>query len=807
MKFTLKWLKEHLDTEAGLAEVTARLTAIGLEVEGVEDRGADLAPFIVGDVVSAAPHPDADKLQVCMVQAGPGVNDGQPVQVICGAPNARAGMKGVFAAAGTTVPGTGMLLKKAKIRGVESNGMLCSMREMGLSDEHEGIIELPAGAPVGAPFAAVMGLDDPVIEIAVTPNRGDCLGVRGIARDLAAAGLGTLKPLDTSPVPGAFASPIGIHLRPHGEDGPAPCPLFVGRLIRGVKNGDSPAWLQDRLRAIGLRPISVLVDITNWATFALGRPLHVFDADTIAGDLWVGLSEGGESLLALDERTYDLPPGICVIGDDDGVLSLGGIMGGESSGCTPDTVNVLVEAALFDPLRTAASGRQLGILSDARYRFERGLDPEFTIPGMEAATRLILELCGGEPSELVVSGAVPDTSRSFILRPGRLHAFGGLDLPEADAVRYLERLGFEVRQEAGGLQVSVPSWRPDIGGENDLIEEVLRLHGYDRIPAVSLPPASAVPVPSLTLAQRRRRDVRRALAGRGYCDTVGFSFIARDHAMLFGGGQDEMVLANPMSPSLDTMRPSLLPSLLAAAQRNADRGHADTMLMEVAPQYFSDAVDGQTIVASGLRHGAGGPRHWQGRAPAPDVFAAKADAIAALEAAGAPAASLQVWTEAPDWFHPGRSGTLRLGPKLVLAEFGEIHPRILQALDLPGPAVGFTVYLERVPAPKGAKTKSRGPLQASDLQAVHRDFAFLVAEDVAAQDLVRAAAGADKVLIDQVSLFDLYAGKGIPEGQKSLAIEVRLQPQSATLTEAEIAAVSEKVVAAVAKATGGTLRG
>lgn len=805
MKFTLSWLKEHLDTGAGLAEVVERLTAIGLEVEGVQDRAADLAPFLVGHVVSARRHPDADKLQVCMVEAGPAVNGGAPVQVICGAPNARAGMKGVFAAAGTTIPGTGLFLKQTKIRGVESNGMLCSMREMDLSDEHEGIIELPQDAPLGVPFAQVLGLDDPVIEIAVTPNRGDCLGIRGIARDLAAAGLGSLRPLDATPVPGRFPSPIGIVLRPGPQ--PEPCPLFVGRLVRGVRNGPSPAWLQERLRAIGLRPISTLVDITNWSTFALGRPLHVFDADAIAGDLWVGLSEGGERLRALDDRDYDLPAGICVIGDDDSLLSLGGIMGGESSGCTDDTVNVFIEAALFDPLRTAASGRQLGIQSDARYRFERGLDPAFVIPGMEIATRMVLELCGGEPSDLVVAGTVPDPARSYILRPHRLHAFGGLDLPEEQAVAYLERLGFAVRQTASGLEAAVPSWRPDIGGENDLIEEVLRLHGYDRIPAVSLPPRSAVPRPSLTLAQRRRRDARRVLAARGFRDTVGFSFLPRAHAALFGGGQEELVLANPISTDLDAMRPSLLPSLLAAARRNVDRGHSDLALSEVAPQYHSDQVDGQTIVAAGLRQGDAGPRHWQGRPAAPDVFSVKGDALAVLEGCGAPVASLQVAAGGPDWFHPGRSGSLRLGPKLVLAEFGELHPGVLRDLDMPGPAFGFTVYLERIPEPRAKGGKARGPLQASDLPAVHRDFAFVVDEGVLAGDLVRAAAGADKALISQVSLFDVYAGKGIPAGSKSLAIEVRLQPREATLTEAEIQAVSAKIVAAVGKATGGTLRG
>ena len=802
MKFTLAWLKDHLDTDAGLDEIVARLTALGLEVEEVSDRAAALAPFTVGHVVEARPHPNADRLKVCVVDTG-----AERVQVVCGAPNARTGMKGVFAPSGTRIPGTDMLLKDATIRGVDSRGMLCSEREMGLSDEHEGIIELPDDAPVGAPFAAVMGLDDPVIEIAITPNRQDCLGVRGIARDLAAAGVGALKPLDRTPVPGAFPSPIGLRLEFPPEAADA-CPMFVGRYFRGLTNGPSPRWLQDRLRAIGLRPISALVDITNWMTIDLNRPLHVFDADAIRGDTLVTrLGRRGERFLALDGKEYEVDDEVTVIADDSGMLSLGGVMGGESTGATARTVNAFFEAALFDPRRTAATGRRLGIESDARYRFERGVDPAFVVAGMEIATRLVLDLCGGEASELVVAGGEPEWRRTVDFRPARVRDLGGVEIAEDEIRRILEDLGFAVTPADGHLGVAVPSWRSDIGGEADLVEEVTRVYGYDAIPSVPMTKPTPVTRPALDGRQRRAVRVRRALAARGLAEAVTWSFTARDHARLFGGGDDGLVLANPISSELDAMRPSVLPGLLVAAGRNVDRGIANVGLFEVGPQFADDTPAGQSTAAAGLRRGASGPRHWAS-APRPvDVFDAKADALAALAAAGAPVDSVQVAAPAPPWYHPGRSGVIRLGPKTVLAHFGEFHPRVLAEMDLKGPAVGFEVFLDRLPPPKARASRTRPPLDATDLPAVERDFAFVVDREVAADAIVRAARGADRKLVTDVAVFDLYEGERIAAGKKSVAITVRLEPRDHTLTDPEIEALSARIVAAVAKATGGELRG
>ncbi len=800
MKFTLAWLKEHLETVAPLDEIVDRLIRLGLEVEAVTDRAAPLRPFVVARVLSAEPHPNADKLRVCVVDAGAG-----PVQVVCGAPNARAGMKGVFAAAGTTIPGTGLLLKATTIRGVASNGMLCSEREMGLSEEHQGIIELPDDAPVGQPFAGVLGLDDPTIEIKLTPNRGDCLGVRGIARDLAAAGLGRLKPLDLAPVPGRFKSPLGVR-RDFTPATAAACPLFVGRYLRGVRNGPSPRWLQQRLKAIGLRPISALVDITNFITFDLGRPLHVFDADTVAGGIVARLSRPGEKLLALDGREYMLDDTVCVIADDDGPLGLGGVMGGEASGCTAETANVFVEAALFDPLRTAATGRKLGIMSDARYRFERGVDPAFVRPGMEIASRMILDLCGGEPSEVVVAGAEPAWQRTLKLRPERVHGLGGLDLPEAETTRLLEALGFGVTQAGAALAVSVPSWRPDVEGEADLVEEVTRLHGYDAIPPMPLPPLTAVPRPAIDARQRRSPAARQALAARGLDEAVTYSFVGRGLATLFGGGQPELALANPISADLDAMRPSLLPGLAAAAKRNSDRGFADFGLFEVGPQYAGDAPQGQSAAAAALRRGMSGPRHWAERPRPVDAFDAKGDALAVLAACGIAVDQLMTVAEAPAWYHPGRAGTLRLGPKLVLAAFGELHPAVLAAMELRAPVVGCEIFLDRLLPPRVKGGKTRTPLVLSDLPAVERDFAFVVDRDIAADAIVRAARGAERALIAEVSVFDLFEGAALGEGKKSVAIAVRLEPRERTLTDAEIEAVGRKIVAAVAKATGGVLR-
>ncbi len=802
MKFTLAWLKDHLDTDAGLDEIVARLTALGLEVEEVSDRAAALAPFTVGHVVEARPHPNADRLKVCVVDTG-----AERVQVVCGAPNARTGMKGVFAPSGTRIPGTDMLLKDATIRGVDSRGMLCSEREMGLSDEHEGIIELPDDAPVGAPFAAVMGLDDPVIEIAITPNRQDCLGVRGIARDLAAAGVGALKPLDRTPVPGAFPSPIGLRLEFPPEAADA-CPMFVGRYFRGLTNGPSPRWLQDRLRAIGLRPISALVDITNWMTIDLNRPLHVFDADAIRGDTLVTrLGRRGERFLALDGKEYEVDDEVTVIADDSGMLSLGGVMGGESTGATARTVNAFFEAALFDPRRTAATGRRLGIESDARYRFERGVDPAFVVAGMEIATRLVLDLCGGEASELVVAGGEPEWRRTVDFRPARVRDLGGVEIAEDEIRRILEDLGFAVTPADGHLGVAVPSWRSDIGGEADLVEEVTRVYGYDAIPSVPMTKPTPVTRPALDGRQRRAVRVRRALAARGLAEAVTWSFTARDHARLFGGGDDGLVLANPISSELDAMRPSVLPGLLVAAGRNVDRGIANVGLFEVGPQFADDTPAGQSTAAAGLRRGASGPRHWAS-APRPvDAFDAKADALAALAAAGAPVDSVQVAVPAPPWYHPGRSGVIRLGPKTVLAHFGEFHPRVLAEMDLKGPAVGFEVFLDRLPPPKARASRTRPPLDATDLPAVERDFAFVVDREVAADAIVRAARGADRKLVTDVAVFDLYEGERIAAGKKSVAITVRLEPRDHTLTDPEIETLSARIVAAVAKATGGELRG
>ncbi|HXP73208.1 MAG TPA: phenylalanine--tRNA ligase subunit beta [Stellaceae bacterium] len=797
MKLTLGWLKTHLATSAALDEIVRTLVMLGLEVESVEDRAKDLNPFTVARVISAEPHPQADRLKVCQVETGQG-----QVQVVCGAPNARAGMLGVFAPVGTVIPRTKMLLKETAIRGVASRGMLCSEYEMGLSENHEGIIDLPQGE-VGQAFAEVLGLHDPVLDVKVTPNRADCLGVHGIARDLAAAGLGSLRPLDTSPVPGKFPAPTAVHLA--GPDDKA-CRLYVSRLIRGLKNGPSPRWLQDRLTAIGLRPISALVDITNFLTFDVNRPLHAFDAGKLQGDLAVRAARPGEMIHALNGKTYELDSAVTVIADNNGVQGLGGVIGGEATGCTETTTAVLLEAALFDPVRTAATGRRLGIQSDARYRFERGLDPEMAVPGVELATRLILEICGGEPSEVAIAGAVPEWRRHYFLRSERTHTLGGVEVPAEEQRRILEILGFTVNSREGGFSVEPPSWRPDIVGEADLVEEVLRVHGYDNIPVVPMVRDTPLPRPALSLSQKRAATVRRALAARGLVEAVTFSFLPRAQAELFGGGSSEMTLVNPISADLDVMRPSLLPNLATAAQKNVDRGLGDLALFELGPQYADDTPEGQSQVAAGVRMGRTGPRHWRDGGRAVDAFIAKADALAALAAAGAPVENLQISKDAPGWYHPGRSGTLRLGAG-VLAHFGELHPRVQQALGAKQPVAAFEVHLDSVPVPRARPTKARPLLQLSPYQPVQRDFAFVVNQDLPAETLLKAARQADKKLVAAVRLFDVYEGKGLPDGKKSLAIEVTLQPLDATLTDAALESFSKKLVEQVEKATGGTLRG
>jgi phenylalanyl-tRNA synthetase beta chain len=794
MKTTLAWLKTHLETEAPLDLIAERLIMLGHDLEGVENRAVGLEPFTVASVISAAPHPNADRLKLCVVDTGKG-----QVQVVCGAPNARAGIKGVFAPAGTVIPRTGAVLKETVIRGVASRGMLCSAYELGLGEDHEGIIEVPEETPVGTPYTSVVGFGDAVLDIKVTPNRADCLGVRGIARDLAAAGLGCLKPLDTTPVPGRFRSPIAVRI----ED-LAACPLFLGRHIGGVHNGPSPAWLQNRLESIGLRPISVLVDISNFLTFDVNRPLHVFDAGRLAGDLTVRLARSGETLLALNGQEYALDPEITAIADPAGVQSLGGVIGGEQTGCTEATTEVFIEAALFDPIRTAATGRKLNIASDARYRFERGLDPAFVKDGLEIATRLILELCGGEASEIVTAGAAPDWRRRYVLGAERSATLGGLHVPHQESARILAALGCTVEtlpQE--DLSVEPPSWRGDIVGEADLVEEVLRIKGYDRIPAVPLEREGALSRPALAPGQRRAELVRRTLAARGLTEAVTFSFIAAREAELFGGAKPELRLVNPISADLDAMRPSLLPGLITAARRNADRGFPDAALFELGPLYRDDTPSGQALVATGVRSGHTGPKHWRVPAREVDLYEVKADALAALAAMGAPADGVHVAADAPSWYHPGRAGTLRLGPK-VLGAFGELHPAVLEALDARPPVAGFEVFLDAVPEPRGARAKP--PLKLSVFQPIERDFAFVVNRELPAETLLRAARGVDRKLVSEVRLFDVYEGAGLPEGSKSLAITVVLQPQERTLTDAEIEGFSRQLIVQVEKATGGRLR-
>ncbi len=811
MKFTLSWLKNPLETNATLDEIVEKLTMLGLEVEGVEDPAKKLSVFSVAKVLEAGPHPDADKLQVLKVEA---LVDGEvkQLQVVCGAPNARAGMTGIFAPPGATIPVNGMVLKPTKIRGVESNGMMCSERELELSDDHVGIIDLQGDFAVGTPAAEVLGRNDPVIEIAITPNRPDCLGVYGVARDLAAAGLGRLLEGDLSPVEGKYESPIGIELD-FPADAAHACPVFAGRLIRGVKNGPSPEWLQTYLKAVGLRPINALVDITNFISLDRARPLHVYDASKLKGNIHARLGRKGETLLALDGKTYEMEEHYTVIADDEKVLGLGGVMGGEASGSTEETVDVFVESAYFDPYRTARTGRDTGIVSDARYRFERGVDPEFVLPGLELATKMIIGMCGGEPSNVVVAGKVPDTKKVIEFDPARIEKLTGLSLPKSEAVSILSALGFGVSEAGAKLSVSVPSWRPDVDGAADLVEEVVRVHGLSEVKSVALPRLHAVAKPVLSVRQRRERTARRALAARGMVEAVNWSFISEREADLFGGGNatPALKLANPISAEMSHMRPSLLAGLIAAAGRNMARGNPDIAMFEVGQQFESDEPSGQVLAATGLRRGTARPlgsgRHWQGKAGPVEAMDAKDDAVALLSALGAPVASFQIAADAPSWYHPGRSGVFRLGPKNVIGYFGELHPRVLDEMDVAGPIVAFEIFPDAIPEPKRKPTRAKPPLDMSDLQPLRRDFAFVVAESVTADQLMRAARGAEKKLITDVSLFDVFEGGSLGEGQKSLAIEVTLQPVEKTLTDEEIEAVSKRIVAAVEKATGGTLRG
>ncbi|WP_309090575.1 phenylalanine--tRNA ligase subunit beta [Phenylobacterium sp.] len=806
MKFTLSWLKEHLETDATVEQVVEAMTMAGLEVESVEDPAAKLGKFTVAKIVEAVQHPNADKLRVCQVET----KDGR-LEIVCGAPNARAGLTTIYAPIGAYVPGSGITLEARPVRGVVSNGMLCSAKELEVAEESDGIVELPDELPVGASAAEAFGLEA-VIDFEVTPNRPDWLGVRGIARDLAAAGLGKLKPETVPEVKGSFPCPVDIRV-----DGDA-CPTLAGRLIRGVKNGPSPAWLQQRLTSIGLRPINTLVDITNYITYDRARPLHVYDRALMVGDVIEARMGKGpaepsgedqptphahkdEQLIALDGRTYDLTPEMSVIADADGQrpIGIGGVMGGESTGCSEATTDVFLECAWFDPIRTAQTGRITGINSDAQYRFARTVDPQSVVPGIELATAMILELCGGEASELRVAGQAPPPPAPIAFDRAYVKKLSGLDLPAAEIDRILTDLGFKVE----GDQVTPPSWRRDVEGKADLVEEIARIAGYDKLPAEPLPEIAATSGGVLTLRQRRMRDARRTLAARGYSEAITWSFLRQAWAELFGGGQAELVLANPIASDLDCMRPSALPNLIEAAARNARRGFADAALFEVGPNFRGDKPADQWSAVTALV-APHAPKSWM-KAAADPLFELKADLLALLEEVGAP--QLQVIQgQNSAWWHPGRSARLQLGPKVVVAEFGELHPQVLKALDAGGPMLAFELNLDALPEPKKKGVKTKAALELSSLMPLKRDFAFVVDQATPAGDLVRPIAGADKQLIADVRVFDVYQGPGVPEGHKSVAIEVVVQPRDKTLTDAEIEALSGRIVAAAEKAVGARLR-
>jgi len=806
MKFTLSWLKEHLETDATVQQVVDAMTMAGLEVEHVVDPQAKLAAFSVAKIVEAAQHPNADRLRVCQVDT----KDGRK-EIVCGAPNARVGLTTIYAPIGAYVPGLGVTLETKPVRGVVSNGMMCSAKELEIAEEFDGILELADDLAVGLSAADAFGLEA-VIDFEVTPNRSDWLGVRGIARDLAAAGLGTLKPDPTQAVKGGFPCPIAIRV-----DGDA-CPVFAGRLIRGVKNGPSPAWLQQRLVSVGLRPINALVDVTNLISYDRARPLHVYDVAKLSGQvvearLGRGPAEpsrhdqpspekhADEQLIALDGKTYDITSEMCVIADADGQrpIGLGGVMGGESTGCSDATVDVFVECAWFDPIRTAQTGRLTGITSDAQYRFARTVDPQSVVPGLELATQLILQLCGGEASDIRVAGEAPAPPQAIAFDRAYVKKLSGLDLTPSRIDEILAKLGFEI----AGDQITPPSWRRDVEGKADLVEEVARIEGYENLPADALPQVAIPPGGVLTQRQARVRIARRALPARGYSEAISWSFMRREWAEAFGGGQPELVLANPIASDLSTMRPSIVPNLVEAAARAARKGFADAAFFEIGPTFKGDKPGDQvtTIAALVAPHA---PRRWDGQAP-DALFALKADLMGLLEELGAP--PLQVAQgQSSSWWHPGRSARLQLGPKTLVAEFGELHPNVLKTLDAAGPLYAFELNLDALPEPKKKAVKTKPALELSPLMPLRRDFAFVVAADVPAGEVVRPIIGADKQLIADARVFDVYQGPGVPDGSKSVAVEVTVQPRDKTLTEAEIDALSAKIVAAAEKAVGAKLR-
>lgn len=804
MKFTLSWLKKHLETDATLEQIAEKLTALGLELDGVEDRAALYAPFKVAYVETAEKHPDADRLRVCTVRTLDGVH-----QVVCGAPNARAGIKVIFAPEGSYIPGSDITLKKGVIRGVESCGMMVSAAEMALSDDHEGIIEVADDAEIGTPLAQVFGLDDPVITIDLTPNRVDCAGVRGVARDLAAAGLGTLKPLNAPKIKGGFKSAISVRI----EDNQG-CPLFLGRQIKGVKNGPSPEWLQKQLKSVGLRPISALVDITNYMSMDLCRPLHVYDVAKLSGGIVVREAKEGEAFDALNDKSYTAQGGEVAITDGSGLIGFGGVVGGVSTGCTDETTDVFLEAAYFTPLRIARTGRAHGIDSDARYRFERGIDPVFTYEGIEIATQLILDLCGGEVSEIVEAGALPAWEKTVDYDPAIVKNLIGMDVDTARQKQILGDLGFGIKDGANGrLSVSVPAWRGDIwdndtNGKADLAEEIMRVVGLDDLPSVSVRADHSVAQPAETPLLSQIRMARNSLAARGFYECVTWSFMGKDLARSFGSNDNPaLAISNPISAEIDQMRPSILPNLIGAAGNNSAKGYGDNALCEVGPVFRTSRADGQDMVAAGIRMGTNAGRSWidAGATRSVDAYDAKADALAALAACGAPIANAQIRKDAPSYFHPGRSGTIALG-KVVLANFGELHPAVLEEMDIKGAVVGFEVFLQNIPAARKKTGTEKAYLKLAALQPLRRDFAFIVAEGVEGDALVRAAKAADKKMIVEATVFDVYVGKGVEEGKKSLALTITIQPDDKTLTDKEIEAISQAVIASVFDKTGGTLR-
>jgi phenylalanyl-tRNA synthetase beta chain len=777
MKFSLSWLKDHLETNATVQEIADKLTAIGLEVEEVSNPAEALAPFRVAKVLTAEKHPQADKLQVLTVDAG----TGEQIQVVCGAPNARPGMLGVFGPPGAYIPGSDVTLKIAAIRGVESRGMMCSSRELELGDDHSGIIELPGDAPVGTAFTQYAGLDDPVFDVNVTPNRQDCMGVHGIARDLAAAGIGTLKPLPVAQVEGSFTCPIEIR-----NDDAEACPAFFAQAIRGVKNGSSPEWMQRRLKAAGQRPISALVDITNYLTIGYGRPAHVYDLARIHGHLGPRRARTGEKVLALNEREYTLDSSMCVIADANEVHDIGGIMGGEHSGVTADTTDVVLEIAYFEPEAIARTGQRLGLTSDARSRFERGVDPAFLDDGLAILAGLIIDICGGEASEVVRAGRPPIDKRTIAFDFGRTKTLGGIDVPEARQREILKSLGFELR----GNEVTIPTWRRDVDGQADLVEEVARIIGYDAVPATPLDRAPGVAKPTATRAQLMERRVRRTAAARGLDEAVTWSFISEKEAGAFGGG--DWRLANPISEEMKVMRPSLLPGLIASARRNIDRGASSVRLFEVGRRYLGDA---EHPTLGLLLAGEGRTREWQsGKARSFDAFDAKAEVSALLEAAGAPVANLQVFPDAGPTWHPGRSAKLGLGPKTIVASFGELHPKLQKELDAPAGAVAAEIYFDAIPMPRSSD-HARSAYSPPALQPIKRDFAFIVPTDLPADNVVRAIRGADKASITAVRLFDRFE----KDGEVSLAFEVTLQPTDKSFTDEQIGEISRRIVGSAEK--------